>query len=305
MDTNLRQSENKAVVEGILSEMKFEKKVGDSKSQHPGVEYITGNLTLKTDELNFTRVGAFSWALAKDEKGNFAKENSIFKGLETVMNEYKTISEVGEDEATKVRITRGDFNFYTTQDGREAVSVKSNFFNRVTDNYDPKSTFEIETYISSMVPEMDKEGEETGRLIVKGWTVAYDGVKPVTLIAPKEDNIASAVESTFEVGQTTRFYGQMINNRVEIVKEIPMAIGPARKEVSYSYKNEFVINGASEAYEEGVSEHTPYEKSAIDLAIQERNNRIDEEEAKKLKGSNPFNNNSTPSGAAKGKQISW
>ena len=43
MDTNLRQSENKAVVEGILSEMNLERKVGDAKSGHPGVEYIRGD----------------------------------------------------------------------------------------------------------------------------------------------------------------------------------------------------------------------------------------------------------------------
>ena len=301
--TNLRQSDNKAKIEGVLSEMTLERKIGDKDSKHPGVEYINGSLTIKSDDVNFTRVNAFSWAVAKDDKGNYTKENNIFKGLTTIMNEYKTIAEVGEDEATKIRITNGDFNFYTTQDGRDAIGIKSNFFNRVTGEYTPKSEFEIETYISAIVPEMSKEGEETGRLIVKGWTVNYDGVKPVVYIAPQE--IASDVESTFEVGMTARFFGNMINNRVEIVKEIPMAIGPARKDVSYSYKNEFVITGASEAYEEGISQNPPYEKSAMDLAIQERTNRIEEEKAKKVNNANPFNKGSESSGASKGREIKW
>lgn len=302
MDTNLRQSENKAVVEGILSEMNLERKVGDAKSGHPGVEYIRGDLTIKTSDINFTKVGAFSWALAKDENGDFKKPNTVFKGLETIMAEYKSIADVGEAEATRVAVTRGDFNFFTTQDGREAVSVKSNFFNRANDKFEPKSEFVFELYISALVPETDKEGEETGRLLVKGWTVGYDGVKPVTLVAPKE--IASAVENMFEVGMTTRFFGNMINSRVEIKKEIPMAIGPTRIETSVTFKNEFVITGAEEPYEEGVTKYAPYDKGAMDLAIQERKNRIAEAENKKLSEANPYNKDSSSS-SSKGRSIAW
>ena len=75
--------------------------------------------------------------------------------------------------------------------------------------------------------------------------------------------------------------------------------------VNLVYKNEFVITGATEPYEEGVSQYAPYDKSAIELAIQERENRRAEAESKRLDAANPYKNNSAPSGAAKGRTINW
>ena len=61
------------------------------------------------------------------------------------MNEYKSIAEVGEEEATKVRVT-GDISPFTDkQSGEKKVAYKSNFFNRLKANedYEPQQSSQL------------------------------------------------------------------------------------------------------------------------------------------------------------------
>lgn len=296
MDTNLRQSELHVSVEGVVSEVTLER--GKAKN-NPNVDNISGNITIKTDDTNFIRFMVNVNAKTKD-----GADNKTYAGIETVMSEYQSIAKVGEEQADKVRVSKGDLNLFTGKDGREQVGYKANFFNRVTGTYTPHAEFDAEMFISSMTPEMDRDGDETGRLIVKGWTVTFSGVEPLTLVAPKE--IANAVESTFEIGQTAEFFGDIINSRIEKITEIPVAIGKPKQKVETSYKNELIITGASEPYEEGVSENAPYNAESIKLGIQERENRLEEARNKALEGNNPFNGGSSvPSGASRGRAINW
>ena len=183
------------------------------------------------------------------------------------------------------------------------MGYKSNFFNRVTNEYNPKAEVEVETYISTIIPETDKEGEETGRLRIKGWTNTYNGVEPVEFVVPQD--LASAVENLLESGMTVKIYADIINEKTEVIKETTLAIGKPKVDKVALYKNEWILTGASEPYEEGVTEFAPYKTESINLAIQERESKIKSAENKKLNAANPFQKNDTPSGAEKGRSISW
>jgi hypothetical protein len=276
-------------VEGIVSEKDLKVVTED------GATKIQGSLTVKTGDTNFIR---FNVNVNEKTKNN--TENKTFAGIKTVMDEYKSIAEVGEEEADKVRVN-GDLNIYTGQNGTN-VGYKSNFFNRLKnpDEYDPKAEFTVEMFISSIAPEVNTDGEETGRIVVNGWSITYVGAEPVKLIA--EGDVASAVDSTFEPGQTVEFYGDVINSRVEKVTEIPVAIGKPRRKVETSYKNELIITGASEAYEEGVTPEKPYEAETIKAAIQERQNRLEEAKAKAQKSTTTA---TKPSGASKNRSLGF
>lgn len=290
-ETNLRQSTMKVNVEGVVSEKDLKVVTED------GATKIQGSLTVKTGDTNFIRFN-----VNVNEKTKNRTENKTFAGIKTVMEEYKSIAEVGEDEADKVRVN-GDLNIYTGQNG-VVVGYKSNFFNRLKnpDELDPKAEFTIEVFISSIAPEVDTDGEETGRVVVNGWTATYAGVEPIKLLA--EGDVASAVDSTFEPGQTVEFYGDVINSRIEKITEIPVAIGKPRKKVETSYKNELIITGASEAYEEGVTPEKPYEADVIKAAIQERQNKLEEAKAKAQNTSKPAGA-AKPSGKASGRTLGF
>ena len=272
--TNLRQSNSKVTVEGIVSEKDLKIVTEEGKTR------IEGNVTIKTSDKNFIRFN-----VRVNEKTNAGAENRTYTGIETVMNEYRSIAEVGEEEADKVRVS-GDLNIFTGQNGT-SVNYRGNFFNRLKnpDEYEPRAEFSVETFISSIVPEVNADGEETGRVVVNGWVPTYSGIEPIKLVA--EGDVAAAVDGTFEPGQTVEFYGEVVNSRVEKVTEIPVAIGKPRRKVETSFKNELVITGASEAYEEGVSVEKPYEAGVIKAAIQERQNRLEEAKAKAQNANKP------------------
>ena len=290
--TNLRQSTAKALAEGIVSEIDLKEVVEEGKKA------IEGSVTIKTGDTNFVR-----YNVKVNEKTKNGADNKTYAGIVTVMNEYKSIAQVGEEEADRVRVS-GDLNIYTSaMNGNVNVGYKSNFFNRLKnpDEFEPKAEFTLEVFISSITPEVNGEGEETGRTLVKGWTVTYAGVEPITLVA--EGDVAAAVDSTFEPGQTVEFYGDMVNSRIEKITEIPVAIGKPRRKVETSYKNELIITGASEAYEEGVSAEKPYEADVIKAAIQERQNKLEEAKAKAQNASKPAAQK--PSGQAKGRTLGF
>ena len=117
-----------------------------------------------------------------------------------------------------------------------------------------------------------------------------------------EGEVAQAVDSGFEPGQTVEFYGDIINNRIETVTEIPVKIGKPRKKVSVEFKSDLIITGASEAYEEGITPELPYVAETIEAAIQERNNKLEEAKVKAQSGAKT-NGNAKPSGAAHGRSL--
>lgn len=287
-ETNLRQANAKASVAGVVSEKSLEVVTEEGKTK------IKGFVTVKTSDVNFVKFN-----VNVSEKTKAGTDNKAYPGIVTVMNEYKSIAEVGEEAASRVKVT-GDISPFTGRDGNNVVSYKTNFFNRQREPEDPKAEFSIELFISGINPEMDNEGIETGRTIVSGWMPTYNGIEPIELVA--EGEVGQAVESSFEPGQTVEFYGDIVNNRIETVTEIPVKIGKPRKKIDVKVKNDLIITGASEAYEEGVSVEAPYNAETIQAAIQERKNRLEELKAKSQGGTKA---STKPSGAAHGRTLGF
>lgn len=280
-ETNLRQADADLNVEGILSEKSLEVVVED------GMKKIKGYLTLKTSDINFVRINVN--AAEKTREGN---ESRSYPGVETVMNEYKTIADVGEEMADRVRC-RAQINPYKNlQNGQEVVSYRGNFFNRVTGAFEPKAEIDVELFIQAITPEVDRSGEETGRMIVKGWMPTYNGIEPLQMIA--DEDIADAVASNFDPGQTARFYGEAINSRVETYK--PVIIG--KPKVEYTTKSEIKLTGAEAPYDE--ESPKAYKADVIKAAIQEREDRYNARKA----GAAP-QKAAKPSGQSRGRSVSW
>lgn len=288
--TNLRQADASVEVIGIVSEKKLELKNED------GMNKITGSITVKTSDVNFV-----TFNVNVSEKTKAGADNKAYAGIVTVMNEYKSIAEFGEEAADRVRVS-GSINPYRSKNsGEEVISYKASFFSRVPADAEAKSEFAIEMFISGLVPEI-ADGDETGRLVVNGWVPTYNGIEPVKLVA--ESDIAPDVESAYEPGQTVQFLGEIVNNKITKVTEIPVAIGKPRKKVSTTYKNDLVITGATPAYEEGVTKTAPYDANVIKAAIQERENKIKEEQNQSQQTAAP-KTTQRPSGAAHGRTIGF
>ena len=284
--TNLKQAEARIDVVGIVSEKDLKLETVEGKTN------IVGSVTVKTDDTNFIR-----FRVRTTEKTKAGGDNPAFTGLKTVMEEYKTIAEAGEDAADRVRVS-GDIRPYPGRNGEEVISYNASFFNRInTAEIEPKAEFTLEMFVSAIVPEfkrVDGEMEETERRIVKGWVPTYNGIEPVEIIVKEED--VDGVESNVEPGMTIRFFGDVINATITKKKTIPVMIGKPREEIKTTYVNQLVLTGAEPPYED----EKAYDKATIDAAIQERENRLAEQRSKKTTNTST---NSRPSAATYGRSA--
>ena len=294
--TNLRQAHTKATAVGLLTDKKLEIKT-DPKT---GEKHIEGTVTVKTSDKNFVTFTVYS-----KEKKNDKTDNKTYAGLVTVMNEFQSVVDAG-DNADYIRVN-GQLNPYRGQNGNEIIGYRGSFFNRIrnVENIEPEATFEVEMFIQSIVPEMGKDADgemsETGRLKISGWVPTFNGIEPVDLIVPED--LASACEDTYEPGQTVEFYGDIINNSIEETIEKPVAFGKPKKEVRRTYINELIVTGGSEPYEDEEGDRVPYDKDAINGAIAERNTAIEEAKNKAKNGSSGAGKGATPSGKAHGRTL--
>lgn len=294
--TNLRQANSKATAVGLLTDKKLEIKT-DPKT---GEKHIEGTVTVKTSDKNFVTFTVYS-----KEKKNDKTDNKTYAGLVTVMNEFQSVVDAG-DNADYIRVN-GQLNPYRGQNGNEIIGYRGSFFNRIRniENLETEASFEVEMFIQSIVPEMGKDADgemsETGRLKITGWVPTYNGIEPVDLIVPED--LADACENTYEPGQTVEFYGDIINNSIEEIIEKPVSFGKPKKEVRRSFVNELIVTGGSSPYEDEEGDRVPYDKDAISGAIAERNTAIEEAKNKAKSGSNGNSRNATPSGKAHGRSL--
>ncbi|WP_310876980.1 hypothetical protein [Priestia megaterium] len=262
--TTIRQGENTVEITGVLAENRLEYYTSQDKKN-----YIRGQFDIKTGENESHTVRVFSSELKKD-----GKPSAGYKGFETVMNEYKSIQDVGEAEATKIMVRSGtlEMNDYKGGDGmvRSFPQISTFSVSRPKSEVDaqPKAELTIEGYIQSIAPETDREGEETGRLKLKLVVGLYGGaVAPFEFIAPAGD-IAEHIESNWEVGQTVTVFADIVN-RVEtkvIKKEV--SFGKPKEKTVTNTTREYVITGGSEPYD--TDDAKVYSTEAIKAALAER-----------------------------------
>lgn len=272
----LREALNEVFIEGILKEKTLE--LATINVQGKKADVIRGELVISDKENSEHRVRVFANKLTKE-----GKENSVYKGLKTVMDEYVSVAEalkLGQtaEAADKVRITKGKIglNEYYTPNGelRSFPIVTTNFVNRVKDGtYNPKAEFSLEFYFDNILPEI-KDNEETGRLIVKGIVPVYGGeVIPLTLIVADEDAV-NYIQTNYEKGKTGKVWGELVNT-VEITKIVEQGFGKAKEKIVTKIINELVITGGEEdQYSE--DDERSYSTDLIKKAMAERDIKLDE-----------------------------
>lgn len=274
-NTMLREADNKVFIEGTVSEINFELKPVQGK------DAITGEIVVTTGENAVHTIDVFAYKITKE-----SKENSVYKGLCTVMNEYKSIAKYGKDEADKVRISGAKLvvNDYYNPAGelKSIVKISTNFVNRLKagEEFNPKAEFEIEAFIHKITDELDKKSNElTGRKIISGLVPIYDGkVVPMEFIVADKELI-TAVNSMYEVGQTIKIYGDLINTVVTTTKVTAVAIGKPKETTSTITTNEKIFTGGSEPYVEDSA--LAFRMETIKNAMAVRTEHLEELKTKK------------------------
>lgn len=207
----LRELTNAVRITGTLKEMNLEVK---PNKKDPTVKQIQGNivvLSVVDGKVNEHRVELF------------AKETSkLFKGYETVKNEYKSADVVGVENATRLTVTGSvDGNDYYGQDGqlREVNRVRGLFVNRVDDpSIQDEAIAQIELVVKNLRPLTDREGIETGEYGIDAFTVGYNQSVIVLKNLIVGADLAEVITSNYQIGSTGKLTFN-INNYAEVVEK--------------------------------------------------------------------------------------
>lgn len=208
---------------------------------------IAGELIIRTKE-NENHTVRFR----QNKFTNAGKENNLYKGLETIINETVSIADTeNKPDATPSRLSvRGDLrlNEYVGHDEqlRSFPSINGVFVNRLDadDKTENKAEFDVEGLVGKVVDDFDKEGEETGRKKVSLLIPLYNSVIPVEFMVDAGQG-ADYVEDNFENGSTVRVYGDFVNFRKVTSTEIEMGFGENKVEQKVEFTNELLIKGGN------------------------------------------------------------
>lgn len=217
MKTLADQGNNKITIVGKLLDAAFTS--GKTKT---GASYDKANITVRVaqtfgghDEVSEIPVTLFASQFT--QKGT---PNPAYQSIQD-LRKMKTVQDQGIDGADTIRITGGQIkeNNFVAKSGQliNGWQITTSFIN-------PGSTadiasFNIDIFIMDMSPELDREGDETGRLIIKGAIVQYGGKLDVLQFIVENPDTVDYINSHWEVNNTVNVRGRI---RVTSMEEKPM-----------------------------------------------------------------------------------
>lgn len=248
---------NQTHIEGILYEHSLEAKVSGDTSKNPGTPFITGTISIATDDAMTNIVPVhFTYVTATFGSG---KPNDTYTTLNNIINgTFGTYMKDGADKAVKLRVDSalGLNEFYTDRNGKEElVSAKRNeggFVHKVDaldEDEKVRNTFKADMIIkAATLVEGDPEKNTVDKVIVKGAIFDFrKSLLPVEFSATNKNAMnyflglgASAKNPVF-----TCVWGRQVSETVvrQIVTE--SAFGEDEVREVKNTRRDFVITGAA------------------------------------------------------------
>ena len=229
----MRRVANKVQIEGYLRENNLELIRNDKQE-----EVIRGSLVVALDNERSCRAQFYVSRFNTLKPGETTRQESkaysrlveLLPGntisVSSLMKDQAAMTfDVAKESATKVWII-GALQEYIRKDEKgEAISsttIKGLTAGIKTESdkhpFTQKAEFEVEMYIEGKRPEM-KDGEETGRIVLTGLIPEYDdSVSRIEFVTELGD-ATDYIEENYNVGQTVKVYGDVINTYVRVEKE--------------------------------------------------------------------------------------
>lgn len=206
----MRQAEDKVFIEGILSEIDL-KEVTYNKNG-ADVNALAGMVKVRVDDKDGTlEIPVHVFANEKTKAGG---NNPGFESIKRVMNEFTSIAAAGEDVADRVRISGASITMNEYFDQNENLisypRIRGSFINKVKkDELNPKAEFDTEIVIGNIIPEVDKDGVETGNLKIMGIIPQFGGKVDVVPFIAKNPNAVTFINSSWKEGDTVKIHGKV------------------------------------------------------------------------------------------------
>ena len=245
---------NETHVEGYLYDHDLVKKVTGPNSKAPGTEFISGTISVATDDemKNVVKLH-YTYVTATTSKGS---ANATFTALDKIINDNPTVLNVGADKAVKVRCDAAiDLNeWYQDVKDEKPQSVMRNeggFVHIVNSlNEDPKqrNTFKTDIVITNVKDiEPDAERGIEAAVRVKGAVFNFrKALLPVEFICRgKGMQYFQSLDASPKNPVFTCVWGRQVSRTVVTRTTTESAFGEDEVRERSTTTREFLITGAS------------------------------------------------------------
>ena len=299
MKNIMTQAENKFTIAGKLLDTTF----GEGTLSSDGRHYKRANLTVRVTQTygGRTETSEIPVSMFAAQLTNAGKPNPGYKQIEALA-EMKTAQNVGIDNADSVRITGANIrenNFVSKTSGQliNGWQINTSFINPGVVN--ETASFVMEIFIINMTPEMDRNENETGRMIIKGGVVQYNGKLDIIDFIVENPDTVDYISRNWNINDTVQIKGRV---RVTAQEEKPAASehswGEDVPETTTRTVRELIITiGSDTPYEEDFA----YSEADIRKAFNVRKALIEQLQLDAQKGSK----NTTKEPASKEKKWDW
>lgn len=250
----MRKAQNTERVEGYIYQHDLSvKQVQNQASSNFGKDFISGNLEVATDEegLNVIKVH-FTYVTETNKSGN---KNATYTVLKKIIDENKTWTAVGKENALKVRVdTALALNdFYNNND--ELVSAKTNeggFVTIINQLAEEKlrNTFSADMVITN-VSHIEKDEEkniEEDYVSVRGAIFNFrNDLLPVDFKVKNAEGMKyfEGLGATNSNPIYTKVWGKIISTTITRTSEVESAFGEAAVRTYSNSNKEWVITGTA------------------------------------------------------------
>lgn len=266
------QATNKMNLVGKLMNVDF----GEGKLSD-GREYKRATVTIRVnqpvdgkEEMSEIPVGFFATPYTST-----GKQNPAYKSL-VELRDLKTAQNVGIDAADQVRITSGVLseNNFVSRSGNliNGFQIRGSFISSA--KLSDIASFTTEIFIMDMHDEVDKEGDPTGRLVVRGGIVQYGGKLDVLDFVVEAPDKVEFVSRNWEPNTT-----QLVKGRVRVTShEVSTGGGTGSwgedlPDTTTTYVRELVITGGEDTAKD---EDFSYDPVEIKKAFNQRKAMIEQ-----------------------------
>lgn len=262
-------SDNEIYVSGVLNELEI-----TEGSTTDGRKYVRGTASIRVDqevngEMTENIVPVKLFSMAKKSDGS---ENQLYSRILGYKDKFLSVAAADdESKASRVTVSAGriEENAWFDQRSnqvRSTFQISSSFLNEARSGDPEKATFELSGVVGKMRPELNRDGEETGRTIVDFIVITWGGkANKIELIA--QGSAAEFISTNWQPQDTVKVTGRVnMTHKVETWKE-EQGFGEPIERTRTVSKKELLITGGSPS---GLEEALSYDADSIKQALAQR-----------------------------------
>lgn len=282
----MAESVNKVKLVGKIVEISH--KEGKNRNNQ---DYVAGKVMVETEPDNIIPVDFYQNVLKKD--GN---PNSVYKGVMTMINEFKTVAKDGRDAADVIEIDTAKLeenSFYGQGGGLvRGFRTTAPFYNRKA-NADPENSFIVTGIVVNMVEEIKNE-VPTGTLFIDLLVIGYNNRGDVLRFTVEDEKGVKYIQTSLDKGDEVKFAGKIVIAETKVERTEAAAFGGPIVEFDTRIERKLLVTSATAGTQPDL------QSDEIQTILAEREgklNKMKEEFANKAK------NNDNGGNASKGRNF--